>query len=194
MIKIFVRITLRGIRRQKEQLNFILVLGYPFSNHFPMMYPQIVQNQKNLLLRGSEHIPHEQNQMLLIHGTLIQHITHLPLTAQGRNHVYPLFFRLYRQNWRLPLGRKAPLIVFTIADPCLVCPIDRSFFHLSPLGYGWVFFPLPPLDTCRVLLSGTLYRTLAAQTPAPHIVRCAPICHLLTVCFPHIRTDLFQRP
>ena len=139
-------------------------------------------------------MPHEHNQMLLIHGTLIQHITQLPLTAQSRNHVYPLFFRLYRQDRWLSLGGKASLIVFTIADSCLVCPIYTSIFRLSPLSYGWVFLPFPPLDTGGVLLSGSFYRTLAAQTPAPHIIRCAPIRHLFPVCFPHIRTDLFQRP
>ena len=159
-----------------------------------MMYPQIVQNQKNLLLCGLEHMTQERNQMLLIHGVLIQHITQFPLTAQGGNHIYPLFFCRYRQNGWLSLWRKAALIIFTIADTCLVCPIYGCIFLPGPLGYGRVFFPLPPLDTRGVLLPGTFYRTLAAQPPAPHIIRCAPFRHPFLICFPHIRTDLLQRP
>ena len=136
----------------------------------------------------------ERNQTLLIHRVLIQHISHLSLTGEGRNHIDSFFFRIHQQNGRLSLWRKAALIVFTIADSSLISPIYDSVFLLRPLGYSRVFFPFPPLDTRRILLPGTLYRALAAQAPAPHIIRCTPIRHLFSVCFPHIRTNLLQRP
>ena len=136
----------------------------------------------------------KRNQTLLIHRIPIQHIPHLPLTGESGNHIDPFFFRLHRQNGWLSLGGKAPLIVFTIADPSLVCPIYNSILLLCTLNYGRVFFLFPPLDTRRILFPRTFYRTLATQSPAPHIIRCAPIRHLFPVCFPHIRTDLLQGP
>ena len=111
MIEIFVWIALRGIGRQKEQLDFIPMPVQPGRSFLPMVYFQIVQNQENLLAGGPNQPVHKLDQPLLIHGILIQHKTNVPLPAQGGKHIQPLSFRLHWQNRGLPLGCKPALTV-----------------------------------------------------------------------------------
>ena len=50
------------------------------------------------------------------------------------------------------------------------------------------------LDTRRILLPGTLYRTLAGQAPAPHIIWHTAIWYLLPIPFPHVCAHFLQCP
>lgn len=152
---------------------------------------QIIQDQKYFFLRCTDQAAHKSNQTLLVHGFLIQHKTYIPLTGQSGDHIEPLLPGLYRQHRRMPLGSKTAFVVFTIADPGFIAPVDDSVLFLGALSYGGIFLLFPPLDAGKILFPGALHRTLAAQAPAPHIVAGTSVRHLLSVPFPDIRTDLF---
>lgn len=170
MIQVLIGIVFRSIRRQEEHLNFILVLFQPSRSKLAMMELQIVQNQEHFPLRSADQTLHEADQPLLVHGFRIEHKTNLALAADCRDHIDPLSFGFHRQHRRTAFRRKAALYDFTVAYAGLICPIDvRILCFRTPCNSG-IFLTFPPLDTRRILFSGTLRRTLAAHAPALHVV------------------------
>ena len=124
VIQIFVRVVFRSIGRQKKHLNVIFLLLQPSRDKLAMMDLQIIQNQEHFPLRAVDQTLHEADQTLLIHGILIDHKTNLPLTADRRNHIDPLAFRLHRQHGRMALGGKATLYDLAVAYTSFICPVD----------------------------------------------------------------------
>ena len=194
MVKVFIRVALRRIGRQEKEFQLIPVLIQPCRDLFPMMDFQIVQDQKNFVLRCTNQAAHKSDQPLLVHGFLIQHKAYLSLTGQSGDHIEPFLLGFYRQHRRMPLGREAAFVVFTIADAGLIPPVNDCVFFLRTLGYGRIFLFFPSLDAKRILFSGTFYRALAAHALAPHVVGGTSVRHLLSVPFPDKFTDFFQRP
>ena len=70
-----------------------------------------------------------------------------------------------------PSGAKPALTVREVVDPGLVFPVNHGIFCPGSLGDGWVFLLPPHLDTGKILFPGALDRTMARQSPAPHIIR-----------------------
>ena len=108
----------------------------------------------------------------ILDGSVSDYMRRWGLTpAPGRKHIQPLSFRLHWLNWGRPFGCKPALTVRAAVDSSLVSPANHGIFCPGPLDDGRIFLVSPPLDTGRLLFSGTLDRTLAGQSPAPHIIR-----------------------
>ena len=194
MIQVLIGIVFRSIRRQEEHLNFILVLFQPSRSKLAMMDLQIVQNQEHFPLRSADQTLHEADQPLLVHGVRIEHKTNLALAADCRDHIDPLSFGFHRQHRRTAFRRKAALYDFTVAYAGLICPIDvRILCFRTPCNSG-IFLTFPPLDTRRILFSGTLRRTLAAHAPALHVVRQCPLIYAFVELFLDVLPCPSQRP
>ena len=190
MIQVLIRIVFRSIRRQEKHLNFILALFQPGRSNLAMMDLQIVQNQEHFPLRSADQTLHEADQPLLVHGVRIDHKTNLALAADRRDHIDPLSFGFHRQHRRTAFRRKAALYDFTVAYAGLICPIDvRILCFRTPCNSG-IFLTLPPLDARRILFPRTLRRTLAAHSPASHILRQRSLIY----GFAQLLLDVLSRP
>ena len=120
----------------------------------------IMLKESGDLIRGIFQSPHKAN---------------FPLHAQCGEHIQPLSFRLHRQNRGLLFGGELALAVRAVVDPSLVSPVDPGIFCPGSLSDGWIFLLPPPSDSGRILLPGTLDRTLTGQSLAPHIIRCTAV-------------------
>ena len=67
----FIRVILRRVWWQMENLKLILVLVQPMSDYSRMMNPQIVQDQEYLLLAVVHETPHKINQFVAVHVVLV---------------------------------------------------------------------------------------------------------------------------
>lgn len=170
VIQIFIRVIFRGIGRQEKHLNFLPVLLRPGRNNLTMMNPQIIQNQKYFLLRTADQTLHETDHPLLVHGILVDHKADIALVADGRDHIDPLPLRLYRQHGKAALKRKTALYDFTVAYPCLICPIDDAILCFCTPCNRRILLIFSPLDALRILPPRTLRRALATHSPALHVV------------------------
>ena len=108
-IQIFIRIACRSIGRQEEYVNFLGVFLQPGRNKFAVVDFKIIQDQEHFPLRGANQTIHKLDESVLVHRFLIKHKTNIALTADCRDHIDPLPFRLYWQNGRVTLGREASL-------------------------------------------------------------------------------------
>ena len=194
MIEIFIRIIFRGIRGQEKDFDLFLMLFQPDGHQVPMMHFQIIQNQEYLLSGCADQSLQKLDEPLLIHRPLIDHEPNAALFADGREHVHPLPLCLHRQDGGMSFGRKATFNRFTIADPCLISPIDDGVVFLGPFHNRWVFRLFPPLDALRILFYRALRWTLAAHSPAFHIIRYTPGADFLPVRLFYILSYSFQRP
>ena len=86
-VQIFVRIVLRCIRRQKENLYPLPMLFKPFLHSLAMMHPVIVQDQKDLLLDILDQPGHKLDQHRGGHCFPIQHEADFALISDRRDHV-----------------------------------------------------------------------------------------------------------
>ena len=181
MVEIFIGIILRGIRRQEEDLDLLLVFFQPGRNEFSMMHLQVVQNQKYLPLRCANQALHKLDQPSLIQILLVHHKADIALAADCRNHIDSLSFCFYRQNRRLSFRSKAAFYRFTVAHSRFIAPIDHRVFLCCTFQNCGCFLIFPPLDARRILFPRTLRRTLAAHPPAFHLVRQSPLAHFFMV-------------
>ena len=117
MVQILIRITFRRVWRQIKHLDLGFMPFQPSAHQFPVMHSQIVHDEKDFPPGFRDHTLHKLNQLLLVHGILVNHEPQVSLLADGRYHVYPLTLCFYRQNRRLALGSKSPLYDFTKSTP-----------------------------------------------------------------------------
>ena len=130
----------------------------------------------------------------MVHRILIDHEANLALAVGCGDHIHPLPLRFHWQHWRMAFRRKAALHHFTIAYTRFVAPVDIRILSLCTRCNGRIFLILPPLDALRILFPGTLRWTLAAHTPAPHIIRQCPLIYSLAESLLDVLPRSPQRP
>ena len=86
-IQIFIGIAFRGVRRQIEDLDLLLMFLKPVLHGVTMMHFQIIQNQKDFVGDIRDQPLHEEDQSGCIHCLVIQHKADLPLIGHRRNHI-----------------------------------------------------------------------------------------------------------
>ena len=94
----------------------------------------------------------------------------------------------------MSFGRKATFDRFTIAGPCLISPVDDGILFFCTFHNRWVFRLFPPLAARRILFYGALRWTLAAHSPAFHIIRYTPGADFLSVRLFDVLSHSFQCP
>ena len=74
----FIRVILRSIWRQIENLNTIFMLFKPFLNLFRVMNPQIIENQKYFFVGITNQPIHKIDKLSGIHIFFVKHKTQFP--------------------------------------------------------------------------------------------------------------------
>lgn len=161
MVQILIRITFRSVGRQIKHLDLGFMLFQPSTYQLAVVHSQIIHDEKDFPPDFRDHALHKFNQLLLVHGILVNHEPQVSLLADGGYHIYPLTLCFHRQNWWLALWRKSPLYNFTIIHTSFVSPKNLSILFLCKPLYLRVFLLFPLLDTLRILLPSALHRTLA---------------------------------
>ena len=180
-VQIFIRIQLRSIRRQIENLYFLLMVFEPFFNFFTVMGTQIIQNQKNLMVRVFNQPTHKFNQELAGHVVPVHHKSDQALVGDGRDHIDTALFGRKSYHRRFPLGGKAPRPISIRLESGLVAPMNHRFFFLRLGHQTGIFCFQPMLDHLRVLLIRPFNRFLWCKSPALQISTYGPDGHLHTV-------------
>jgi len=104
VVEIFIRVVFRRIGREIKDLDFDLVARQPILNRLGMMDAQIVDNQKDLLLRVLEEPLHEINEDRDVQRTLVELEPHEAAIANGGDHTRRELLSRLRQDRRPSFG------------------------------------------------------------------------------------------
>jgi hypothetical protein len=168
-VEIFVRIELRGVGREVEELDLVAVTGHPRTDLARVVHPQIVHNQKHLALGVLDQPLHEPDQQIGIHATVVDHESHHALVADRRDDLGAHAPRRHAGHRSLAGRRKAPAEGTVTAKTGLITPVNHRPLGLRA-GLDLRIGLLQPLaNRCRVLFQRLLERALWRQAPARQI-------------------------
>ena len=155
-VEILVRVEFRGVRRQVEHFDLIVMVRQPCLEYLRMVNPQVIQDQVNLPLCALDQPLAEINQQIGIHAAFEDAKTYLALIVDRRDHVDGNTLGVEPDNRRLALGRVSPFMLTVVAHPGLIAPVD---LRLPCLGLGFdlgVLLFKPLLNHLGILLISPL--------------------------------------
>jgi hypothetical protein len=123
-VEVFIRIQLRGVGWQEEyfQIAFDCLALQPAFDDLGMVYPQVIQDQKDLAGRRFDQRAQKFLQDLGGHGRLIEHESYSALVGDRRDHVERYTLGRQRLHWCLSLWCIAPTVLGIVFDTRLVTP------------------------------------------------------------------------
>ena len=96
-----------------------------------MVDSQVVEYEKDLLVRGLDQLVEKLKQPLGVHGATVNHESHLALVGHRRNHIHRGPFRGQPNHRGLTSGRIATSMLAVIAHPRLIAPMNLGLFVLG---------------------------------------------------------------
>ena len=128
----FIRIQLRRIRRQKEQLDFLGVLFNKVANQFRLMRRMPFYNQEDLALHTAGQTLEKVAKYSGVHAALNDHATKMPERVHRREHVEGEACPARLDNRRAPFRRPVGTSMMIGADSRLVSEEHQCFLSFGP--------------------------------------------------------------
>ena len=171
-VEVFVRIQLRGVGRKEEyfQIAFDRLALQPALYDFGVVYPQVIQDQKDLAGRRFDQRTQKFLQDLGGHGRLIEHESYSALVGDRRDHVERYTLGRHRLHWCLSLWCIAPTVLGIVFDTRLVTPENLGILCFGTGLNLRVFLLQPSVNAGRVLLPRFLQWLLRREAPALEVI------------------------
>src|SRR5690554_5904427 len=171
-VEVLVRIQLRGVGRKEEyfQIAFDRLALQPALYDFGVVYPQVIQDQKDLAGRRFDQCTQKFLQNFGGHGRLVQHEAHSALVGDRRNHVERYTLGGQWLDRGLSLRGIAATVLGIVFDTRLVTPENLGILCFGTGLNLRVFFLQPGFNARRVLFPRFLQWLLRREAPALEVI------------------------
>jgi hypothetical protein len=133
------------------------------------MDAQIVDDQKNLLLRVLDETLHEIDEDRHVQRALVEPEPHQAAIAHCGDHARRKLLSSLRQDRRLSFRRVTAADLIPVADAGLVAPVDRRLLALRPRRDRRIVLLQPGRDLLRIALRRAGQRFLCGKAPTLQI-------------------------
>jgi len=167
-VEVLIRVQLRGVGWQEEyfQIAFDCLALQPAFHDLGVVYPQVIQDQKDLTGRRLDQRAQKFLQDLGGHGRLIEHESYSALVGDRRDHVERYTLGRQRLHRCLSLWCITPTVLGIVFDTRLVTPENLGVLCFGTGLNLRVFLLQPSVNAGRVLLPRFLQWLLRREAPA----------------------------
>jgi hypothetical protein len=160
------RVEFRGVARQEEALDVLLVFKQPRLHELAVMDAQVVQHQEDLVRRVLDQSLEELDQHLGVQCPMEDHPAHFPLVAYHGDHRAAMPPLVAPDGRGDPLGGESASAHIIAAQAGFVTLLDRGPLRLCTVLDRRELLFKPSAYCVRVLLVCPLQRLLRREAPA----------------------------
>lgn len=165
-IESFFWIELGAVTWQVEQLNQVVAFSHPGFHYSAVVYPQVVQNQKDFLTRILDQDLQEFNEFVRIKRFINNHSACLAAIGHGGDHGKLLPFTSYGHGYRGFACRcKTSTTHIRVDKRSIIAPVNLGTVTLGVLLDGGVLTFPPGLYRFGALFVGALDGFLWSESP-----------------------------